>query len=308
MTILVTGAAGFIGSHTCDLLLATGHSVVGVDDFRTGKRENLALAQTNRAFRLVTLDVADADAFGACVREARPEVIIHLAALVSVPESVAQPALNFRQNVTATQSVIEATRAHGVRRIVFASSGAVYGDNPELPLTELSEPMPISPYGGAKLASEALLRGTAAPFGITVRCQRYFNVFGPRQDPKSPYSGVISIFADKLRAGEPPTIFGDGEQTRDFIAVADVARANHLAATIPGLASGVANICTGKPTSLNQLYAVLSRQYPRAPAAHHGAARAGDIRHSLGSPARAQNELGFEARVSLEEGLAALRA
>ncbi len=319
-TVLVTGAAGFIGSHTCDLLLAQGHSVVGVDNFRTGKRENLVSAQQNARFRLVEADVAEPGTLANLAADARPDAIIHLAALVSVPQSIEDPALNFRLNVEATQRVIDV--AQGLRqcqpetrdqgrgtkdqtdiRIVFASSAAVYGDNAELPLTERSETRPISPYGGAKLASEALLLGGGAAFGFTVRCMRYFNVFGPRQDPRSPYSGVISIFADKLRAGTAPAIFGDGEQTRDFISVHDVARANVIAATMPNVVSGVANICTGKPTSLNQLAAILRRQVAGAPAPTHAEARAGDIRHSVGSPDRARVELGFEAGVTLEKGL-----
>ena len=326
-TVLVTGAAGFIGSHTCDLLLRTGYKVVGVDDLRTGNRANLEAASRSPAFDLREFDVAEPGRLAALVRETQPDAIIHLAALVSVPQSVADPELNFRQNVVATQRVFEAAGLANTQRltfnapssaepaagrqrssepglrVVFASSAAVYGDNPELPLSERSEARPISPYGGAKLASEALLLGQGAAFGITVRCLRYFNVFGPRQDPKSPYSGVISIFSDKLRAGEPPTIFGDGEQTRDFVSVHDVARANVLAATKPGLASSVTNICTGKPTSLNQLAAVLGRCFGTEAKPRYGDPRAGDIRHSLGSPERAKRELDWQATVSLEEGL-----
>lgn len=305
-TIMVTGAAGFIGSHTCDLLLRSGYQVVGVDNFRTGRRDNLSGAATHSGFRLVTADVADAPAFDPIVGEAKPEAIIHLAALVSVPESITDPATNFRLNVEATQRVVEAARRHGVPRIVFASSAAVYGNNPELPLTESSETTPISPYGGAKLASEVLLLSQAAAFHFTVRCLRYFNVFGPRQDPRSPYSGVISIFSDKLRAGVAPTIFGDGEHTRDFISVHDVARANMVAATRAGLDSGVTNICTGAPTTLNRLAEILRGALPAAPSPVHGPERAGDIRHSRGAPDKAQRELGFAPEVPLDRGLAEL--
>lgn len=305
-TILITGTAGFIGSHTSDLLLARGYSVLGADDLRTGCLANLAVAQQHDRFAFAKIDVAEAGLLDALISESRPDAIIHLAALVSVPQSIEEPALNFRLNVEATQRVIDAAAKYGVERVVFASSAAVYGENTELPLTERSEPRPISPYGGAKLASEALLLGQGAAFGITVRCLRYFNVFGPRQDPKSPYSGVISIFSDRLRAGAAPTIFGDGEQTRDFISVHDVARANVLAATLPDLQSGVTNICTGKPTSLNQLAEVLRALVPNGPAPKHGEDRPGDIRHSLGSGDRAQAELGFAAEVPLETGLAEL--
>jgi UDP-glucose 4-epimerase len=318
-TILVTGAAGFIGSHTCDQLLAGGHTVVGVDNFRTGKRDNLRRATSSPAFRLVEADVSAAGVLRDLVGDAKPDAIIHLAALVSVPESIRDPDLNFQLNVRATQRVVDAARTlcgtrstdlpidrRAAPRIVFASSAAVYGDNTELPLSERSETRPISPYGAAKLASEALLIGHAAAFGFTARCLRYFNVFGLRQDPKSPYSGVISIFSDKLRAGAAPAIFGDGEQTRDFISVHDVARANVLAATTPGLASGITNICTGQPTSLNRLANVLRDLIPGAPTPVYGSPREGDIRHSLGSPQRAKAELGFEAKVTLEAGLAEL--
>ncbi|HUR57602.1 MAG TPA: SDR family NAD(P)-dependent oxidoreductase [Opitutaceae bacterium] len=302
-SILVTGAAGFIGSHTCDRLLAEGHAVTGVDNLRTGRRANLRAAEARPEFRFAELDVTDAAKFDALVVSARPAALIHLAALVSVQESISDPGLNYQLNVAATQAVAEAARRHRVGRVVFASSAAVYGDCTEIPLGEQAPTRPISPYGGAKLASEALLIAHAATFGFTARCQRYFNVFGPRQDPRSPYSGVISIFCSRLQAGEAPTIFGDGEQTRDFISVHDVARANVLAATLPSLPSGIANICTGTATSLNHLAATLGRIRPQAPAPLHAPARGGDIRHSLGRPQKAREDFGFAAEVSLETGL-----
>ncbi|HNC24027.1 MAG TPA: NAD-dependent epimerase/dehydratase family protein [Opitutaceae bacterium] len=305
-TILVTGAAGFIGSHTTDLLLAEGHRVVGVDNFRTGRRENLTGASRQSGFEFHELDVAVPGALAGLVARSRPEAIIHLAALVSVQESIANPELNFVLNVQATQLVAEAARLHQVRRIVFASSAALYGDTADLPVREGAVKRPVSPYGAAKLASEDLLLGHAATYGLTVRCQRYFNVFGPRQDPSSPYSGVISIFARRYAEGKPVMIFGDGQQTRDFIAVRDVARANLLAATRPGLASGAANICTGRSTSLLDLAAVFGRHHPGVPGPLHAPARAGDIVHSLGAPDVAAAELGFNARTTVADGLAEL--
>ncbi|MES1194383.1 MAG: NAD-dependent epimerase/dehydratase family protein, partial [Opitutus sp.] len=213
---------------------------------------------------------------------------------------------NFELNLRATHLVAEAARTHGVARVVFASSAAVYGDAPALPLSERAGDLrPISPYGAAKLASESLLLGYAAACGFTVRCHRYFNVYGPRQDPRSPYSGVVSIFCEKLRAGASPTIFGDGEQTRDFIAVDDVARANVLAITAPQLNSGVVNICSGQATSLNRMVQILRGLIAGAPAAFHAPAKPADIRHSLGAPGLARAECGFAAEVSLEGGLAA---
>jgi UDP-glucose 4-epimerase len=304
--ILVTGAAGFIGSHTCDHLLAAGHEVCGVDNFRTGKAENLAPAKTHGRFRFVEADLLQGENLDRLAAEFRPDAIIHLAALVSVQESIQNPGLNFALNIELTQRIAEAARKHSVGRVVFASSAAVYGDVREMPIRESVEKRPISPYGAAKLASEAILLGHAEAFGFTVRCQRYFNVFGPRQDPHSPYSGVISIFFDRLRAGKPPTIYGDGEQTRDFISVYDVARANVIAAVSPGIASGVANICTGRATSLNRLIGVLRTIIANAPAAIYAEPKAADIRHSLGAPEAAQEQLRFAAGMTLKDGLAAI--
>jgi UDP-glucose 4-epimerase len=301
--ILLTGAAGFIGSHTADQLLAAGHTVTGVDNFRTGRRSNLSHAFTSPRFNLQELDLASPGALAEQVARARPDAIIHLAALVSVQESMNDPALNFALNVETTQHVAEAARLHGVRRIVFASSAAIYGNATDLPIRESSAKNPISPYGAAKLASEAILLGHGAAFGLTVRCQRYFNVFGPRQDPASPYSGVISIFERRFREGKPVTIFGGGGQTRDFISVHDVARANVIAATKPDIPSGAANICTGHATSLLQVVDVFRLHYPNAPATTRAPARAGDILHSLGAPEAAATELGFRAEVSVEAGL-----
>lgn len=304
--VLVTGAAGFIGSHTTDRLLAAGHTVTGVDNFRTGRRVNLGSAVTSPQFTLRELDVAVPGALAALVGQVKPDAIIHLAALVSVQESMTNPELNYELNVRATHLVAEAARMHAVRRIVFASSAAIYGDTTDLPIREATEKRPISPYGAAKLASEALLIGHGASFGITVRCQRYFNVFGPRQDPASPYSGVISIFDRRYREGKGVTIYGDGQQTRDFISVHDVARANVLAATAPDVPSGVANICTGRSTSLLDVVKVFAKHYPAAPGVAHGAPRAGDITHSLGTPDNAASALGFKAQVSVEDGLSEL--
>ena len=304
--ILVTGAAGFIGSHTVDLLLAEGHAVIGVDNFRSGRRENLSAASRVPNFSLHEFDVSQPGRLDGLVAAVRPEAIIHLAALVSVQESIADPTLNFSLNVHATQLVAEAARKHGVGRVVFASSAAIYGDTADLPIRETAEKNPISPYGAAKLASEAMLLGHGAAYGFTVRCQRYFNVFGPRQDPASPYSGVISIFERRYREGKPMTIFGDGRQTRDFIAVRDVARANLLAATRAGLSSGAANICTGRATSLLEVAEIFARHFPGVATPMLAAARPGDIRHSLGAPEEAEAALGFTATTTVADGLAEL--
>lgn len=304
--ILVTGAAGFIGSHTTDQLLAAGHRVTGVDNFRTGRRENLAVATRSAAFTLREADIAGPGELATIVADARPDAIIHLSALVSVQESMTNPELNYTLNLHCTHLVAEAARVNRVPRLVFASSAAIYGDTTDLPIRETSDKRPISPYGAAKLASEALLLGHGAAFGFTVRCQRYFNVFGPRQDPASPYSGVISIFDRRYREGKPAAIFGDGQQTRDFISVHDVARANLIAATKPGIASGAANICTGRATSLLDIVRIFATHYPAIPPPAHGPARSGDIIHSRGTPEEAASALGFRAEVPIADGLAEL--
>ena len=305
-TVLVTGAAGFIGSHTTDQLLAAGHRVVGIDSFRTGHRANLAGALASPAFAFHEADVAAPGTLDALVASARPDAIVHLAALVSVQESMTNPDLNYTLNLHATHLVAEAARRHRVPRVVFASSAAIFGDTTDLPIREDTARKPISPYGAAKLASESVLLGHAAAFGFVARCQRYFNVFGPRQDPASPYSGVISIFDRRFREGRPVTIYGDGLQTRDFISVHDVARANVLAALRTDLPSGVANICTGRATSLLDLVAIFRSHYPSAAAPVHAAPRTGDILHSRGEPTAAAAVLDFRAQVSVAEGLAEL--
>ena len=303
-TIIVTGAAGFIGSHTVDLLLRSGHRVVGLDNFRTGRESNLHHSLSHPSFDLARADLTADGVLDALFERHRPEAIIHLAALVSVTESIENPALNYHLNVHATHLVAESARRHGVKNVVFASSAAVYGDARDLPVHEEAPKAPISPYGAAKLASEALLLGHARSFGVTAVCLRYFNVYGPRQDPRSPYAGVISIFREKFSAGLAPVIFGDGEQTRDFISVRDVAAANLAAALTPGPLTGPVNVCSGRETSLNELSAALARHCHTDRQPSKQPARPGDIRHSCGSTLRAQRELGFSARIAIEDGLA----
>lgn len=303
--ILVTGAAGFIGSQTANELLTAGHAVWGVDNFRTGRRENLAEAMRHEAFVFHEFDMTEEEKCLDLVGKIRPDAIIHLAGLVSVPECAANPALNERLNFQATRIVAEAARRHDVSRIVFASSAAVYGDSAVCPIPEDAPKKPLSPYGEAKLASEDLLFEYAGTYGLIVRCQRYFNVYGPRQDPRSSYSSVISIFSDCLKNNAAPTIFGDGEQTRDFISIYDVARANVVAATEPGLISGAANICTGRATSINELWRILSRGQRRSLAPSYTPSRPGEIRHSCGLFTAALSALKFQAGITLKDGLAA---
>lgn len=302
-SIVVTVAAGLIGSHTRETSLRTGHEFVGVDNFRTGRRENLAVAVGQPGFALCEADIFTPDVLDENCRNRRPEAIVHLAALVSVPESFDPPGLNFRLNVDAAQLIIDAARKAAVKRIVYASSAAVVGYAGTGPIGEDFPARPPSPYGAAKLASETLLLGCAAAFGLVARCQRYYNLYGPRQDPKSGYSGVVSKFIGNLASENLFTIHGDGAQTRDFVAVADVACANLLVATAVGLSSGVVNTYAGSPVSI---YGV-----PQAVATHacvgkkieYAPMRVGDVRKTCGNPSKAATGLGFVARADFQSGI-----
>lgn len=304
--MLITGAAGFIGSHTTDALISNGYQVLGIDDLSTGRIENLTSALASERFDFRSRDLLEPGILDQAVRDWRPDVIIHLAGLVSVVVGQNKPARNFQLNIESTKVVAEAAREYGVGRVVFASSAAVYGDQIELPLRENDLKDPESNYGAAKLMSEMLLMSYAKSYGITAICNRYFNVFGPRQDPASPYSGVISIFAERFARGERVTVFGDGRQSRDFISVFDVARGNMLAATHPDPPSGAYNICRGQRETLLALIEQLLAHHPAAPAPIFAEERAGEIRHSLGSPEKARTYLGFEAEISFADGVAAL--
>ena len=304
--ILITGAAGFIGSHTTDTLLAAGKEVVGIDNFSTGNRANLVDAEKSDAFTLIEADITEPGVVDAAVAEHKPDSVIHLAALVSVPAGEEDPGKNFTLNVVATQLVADAARKHGVKRTVFASSAAVYGNSTALPLAESGSTVPISQYGAAKLMSEQLLGAYATSYGISSICFRFFNVYGPRQDPKSPYSGVVSIFAEKYISGAGATVFGDGEQSRDFIFVKDLAKALAAAATDIDQADGIYNLCTGRSSTLLDLIDILKDAYPEVPAPQFAEDRAGDIKHSLGKPDAARESLSFEANTPFRDGIRAL--
>ncbi|MFT4548660.1 MAG: UDP-glucose 4-epimerase [Verrucomicrobiales bacterium] len=304
--ILITGAGGFIGSHTTDTLLAAGKQVIGIDNFSTGNRDNLSEAGKNPLFTLIEGDITEPGLMGKMVAEHQPDSIIHLAALVSVPAGEEDPGKNFHLNVIATQMVAEAARNSGVKRTVFASSAAVYGNSIALPLAESGSTVPISQYGAAKLMSEQLLQAYATSYGISSICFRFFNVYGPRQDPKSPYSGVVSIFAERYISGAGATVFGDGEQSRDFIFVKDLAKALSAAATDPTQTDGIYNLCTGKSSTLLDLIDILAEAYPEVPAAKFAEDRAGDIKHSLGKPDAARELLAFEASTPFSDGIRAL--
>ncbi len=297
---LVTGAAGFIGRSIAAALLARGEAVRGVDSFITGKRANLSGLE---AMEFMEGDLADpAVCAQAC---AGVELVFHEAALASVPRSVADPAATNRNCVDATVNLLVAARAAGVRRVIYAGSSSVYGETPTLPKHEEMLPSPMSPYAVAKLAGEHYLRAFTRVYGLETVTLRYFNVFGPFQDPTSHYSGVLAVFCRKMLAGEQPTIYGDGEQSRDFTFIQNVVEANLLAAAAPAekVSGQMMNVATGAAVTLNRAFDVLSELtgYRGKPA--YAAPRPGDIRHSLADIRRAQALLGYTPQVDFHEGL-----
>src|SRR5688572_9355248 len=301
MKFLVTGGAGFIGSHIAEELLRRQHQVRILDNFSTGKRENLAFAANTAELEVIEGDVRDAETVGRAAHGV--EGIFHEAGLVSVPATSETPRLSFEVNAGGTFNVLEAARHGKVRRVVFASSAAVYVDSTVLPLAETVEPRPLSPYGLDMLYGEQMGTLWHSLYGQQMIALRYFNVFGPRQDPASPYSGVISIFVNLLRAGRSPTIFGDGEQTRDFVYVRDVVNAN-LRAMFAGPAGfHVFNVGGGRETSLNQLLSELQQLTGTSLKPGYVKARDGDIRHSLADISLIRRELGYAPGGTLTEGL-----
>jgi len=301
MRFLITGGAGFIGSHIVEHLLRSNHQARVLDNFTTGKRDNLAFATGNSNLEIVDGDIRDADAVASAM--ASIDGVFHEAALVSVPKSVEQPALSFDINVRGTFTVFDAARQAGVRRVVYASSAAVYGDNEHLPLSETELPIPLSPYGLDKLYTEHLGALYQSLYGQEMLALRYFNVFGPRQDPASAYSGVISIFVDHLKSGKVPRIYGDGEQTRDFVYVGDIVQANLKAMFSDYSGFRVFNVGCGRQTSLNQLLSQLKELTGSHVTPTYADARVGDVRHSLSDISRIQKDLGYAPAFSLAEGL-----
>ncbi|VXB49678.1 NAD-dependent dehydratase [Pseudomonas sp. 8AS] len=286
LPILITGGAGFIGSHLADALLAAGYRVRVLDNLSTGKRSNLSL--DNPRLELLEGDVADA----ALVRQAVDgcQAVAHLAAVASVQASVDDPVSTHQSNFIGTLNLCETMREAGVRRVVFASSAAVYGNNGEgVAVREDTPKAPLTPYAADKLASEHYLDFYRRQHGLEPAIFRFFNIFGPRQDPSSPYSGVISIFTERALAGLPISVFGDGEQTRDFFYVADLVPLLVQALRMPQVAVGAVNVGHNQAVSLNQLLAAIRAVLGQLPTVSHGAARPGDIRHS-----RADNGLLLE--------------
>lgn len=304
--VLVTGGAGFIGSHLCDALLGQGYAVRCLDDFSAGKRENLAGFFHHPAFECMEGDLRD---FEACRRACEGATyVFHEAARVSVAESVLHPELYGAVNAKGTENLLEAARRAGVRRFIYASSSAVYGDSEKMPLREGEEAEPISPYGRTKAEAEASARSCYEKYGLETIGLRYFNVFGPGQDPNGPYAAVIPHFIGAMRRGERPVIEGDGQQTRDFTAAADVVRANLLAMRAPAekAAGKVYNIASGEEHSILELYEILAEAFGFTEDPIFGSPRKGDIRRSLASIERAREALGYEPQADFREALTEL--
>lgn len=304
MLYLVTGGAGFIGSNLARALLDSGHRVRVLDNFLTGRRENLAglRERFGAAFELVEGDIRDQAAVRAAARGA--DYILHQGALPSVPRSVADPVLTNDINVGGTLSVLLAARDEKVKRVVFAASSSAYGDTPELPKRETMTPHPKSPYAAQKLMGEHYMRVFFELFGVETVSLRYFNVFGPRQDPKSTYAAVIPRFISAVLSGVPPVIYGDGRQTRDFTYIDNVVRANLLACEAPREACGkVYNIACGERVSLLDILEILYRLAGRRVPPVFEPPRPGDVRDSLADISRAREALGYEPAVPFAEGL-----
>ena len=301
MKALVTGGAGFIGSHIVDRLLNDGHEVVVLDNFSTGHHGNLA---EHCKLTIVEGDISDFNTVKQCMKGV--DWVFHKAAVASVPKTVNDPVGSSLVNYQGTLHLLEAARDNNVKRFVFASSAALYGDEPTLPKIETMCPVTLSPYAVDKMASEFACGMYTKLYGLETVSLRYFNVYGPRQDPSSPYSGVISIFTEKLKNKEIPTIFGDGEQTRDFVFVSDVVEANMLAATKADAAGQVVNIATGNKITLNRLLHILYEIKGKDFRVNYEDPRKGDIKDSYANIDKAASMLEWSATIELEQGLLSL--
>jgi nucleoside-diphosphate-sugar epimerase len=300
-TYLVTGAAGFIGSHLVRALLERGDTVRGFDNFATGRRENLA--EIAGEFELIEGDLRDAAAVRAACAGA--EYVLHEGALPSVPRSVKDPLTSHAVNALGTLNLLEAARHAGVRRVVYAASSSAYGDQPGFPRVETMTPQPMSPYAVQKLAGEFYLQSYSRVYGLETVALRYFNIFGPRQDPASAYAGVVARWIRELLRGEQPVIFGDGETGRDFTYVANVVQANlkALEASATNVSGRVFNVACGERHTLNEMFRTLAdlTGYPGHPS--YGPERAGDVRDSLADISAARQAFGYEPEVGFREGL-----
>lgn len=298
---LVTGIAGFIGSSIARALLARGDEVRGIDNYSTGKRGNIAEIMTQIDFR--EADLLDLEAVHKACKGV--DYIFHEAAIPSVPKSVLDPLGSNQANVDGTVHVLIAAKEAKVKRVVYAASSSAYGDTPTLPKREDMPPNPISPYAVAKLASEYYMTSFYRCYGLETVCLRYFNIFGPRQDPSSPYSGVLAKFITQMLAGEDPTILGDGLQSRDFTYIDNTVEANLLAAEASAerAAGKVFNVATGTRVDLNETFQLLKEIIGFKGKVKYGPERAGDVKHSLADLSRTERALGYKPKVSFEEGL-----
>jgi UDP-N-acetylglucosamine/UDP-N-acetyl-alpha-D-glucosaminouronate 4-epimerase len=299
MRVLVTGGGGFIGSHLAGRLATLGHCVRILDNFATGRRSNVGALDAD--VELIEGDIQSYERVHNAI--AGCDLVFHQAALPSVPRSVADPLTSNATNVIGTLNVLLAARDAGVRRVVFASSSSVYGTSHELPKREDMAPLPVSPYAVAKLACEGYCRSFGEVYGLETVALRYFNVFGPRQDPRSQYAAVVPNFITSLLTGQRPTIFGDGEQSRDFTYVDNVVQANLLAMAADVAPGRVYNVACGERVSLNQLFSVLRELADSGVEPVYAAPRAGDVRHSLADLTASRGDLGYVPAVDLREGL-----
>lgn len=298
--ILITGGAGFIGSHLTDALLAKGYSVRVLDDLSTGKRSNLPL--DNAKIELIEGDVANAQVVAQAMSGC--QAVVHLAAVASVQASVDDPVRTHQSNFIGTLNVCEAMRQASVKRVVFASSAAVYGNNGEgHPIDEETPKAPLTPYASDKLASEYYLDFYRLEHALEPVIFRFFNIFGPRQDPSSPYSGVISIFSERAQKGLPITVFGDGEQTRDFVYVEDLVKILVQAVEVPQVEPGAINVGMNKATSLNQMLEALTEVLGQMPPVTYSEARSGDIRHSRANNQRLIERFTMPEQTLMKVGL-----
>jgi nucleoside-diphosphate-sugar epimerase len=298
---LITGIGGFIGSSLARELLQRGEKVRGVDNFSTGRRKNLADILPQIDFR--PADILDLDAMQlACTGV---DYVLHQAAIPSVPKSVLDPIGNNRANIDGTVNVLVAARDAKVKRVLYAASSSAYGDTPTLPKHECMTPDPISPYAVAKLASERYMISFYRCYGLETVSLRYFNIFGPRQDPSSPYSGVLAKFITQMLTGQQPTMFGDGEQSRDFTYIDNAVEANLLASKTPAaqVAGKVFNVATGRRVTLNETFKLLQQLTSYSGSPIYSAERGGDIKHSLADISQAEQHLGYKPKVDFEEGL-----